>query len=238
MAWLKKKKNNTFILDGRLQHIAFIMDGNGRWAQKRSMPREYGHRAGAKTFRRIVLYCEELGLSALTVYAFSTENWKRPPREVESIMDLLDEYIDRCEQELQGHDVRFCFLGDKTPLRPELRQKMTDLENKTKDGRMTLNIAVNYGGRAELCRAAEALRSLDGPVTEAAMQDALYTARCPDPDIIVRTGGDMRISNFLLWQAAYSELYFSDKLWPDFTPQDVDAVIESFYSRKRRYGGV
>ena len=237
MAWLNKKKK-AIVLDDRLRHIAFIMDGNGRWAQKRSMPREYGHRAGAKTFRKIVLYCEELGLSALTVYAFSTENWKRPPREVQAIMDLLDEYIDRCEQELQGHDVRFCFLGDKSPLRPELSQKMTELEERTKDGRMVLNIAVNYGGRAELCRAVERLRSYDAPVTEEAVQNALYTAHCCDPDIIVRTGGDMRISNFLLWQAAYSELYFSAKLWPDFTERDVDAVIEDFYSRKRRYGGV
>ena len=225
-------------LDGRLRHIAFIMDGNGRWAQKRGLPREQGHQMGARAFRRLALHCESLGFEAMTVYAFSTENWKRPAREVEAIMNLLDEYIDQCEKELEGHDVRFCFLGDKTPLRPELQAKMIALEHKTLQGRMILNIAVNYGGRAEICHAAQALQDSGTAVTEEALSRAMYTAHCPDPDVIVRTGGDQRISNFLLWQAAYAELYFSDKLWPDFSPEDVDEVIHNFYSRKRRYGGV
>lgn len=224
--------------EGRLHHIAFIMDGNGRWAQKRNMPREYGHRAGAKAFREIALHCETLGLDAMTVYAFSTENWKRPAREVEAIMDLLEQYIDSCEKELQGHSVRFCFIGDRTPLRPVLQEKMARLEQATKSERMSLNIAINYGGRAELCRAAEQCRESDQPITEEAMSAAMYTAHCGDPDMIVRTGGDLRISNFLLWQAAYAELYFTDKLWPDLTSEDVDRAIADFYSRKRRYGGI
>ncbi len=237
MALLMKKKQPV-VPDERLKHIAFIMDGNGRWAKKRNMPREYGHRAGAKAFREIALHCESLGLTAMTVYAFSTENWKRPAREVDAIMDLLEEYIDSCEKQLTDHSVRFCFIGDRTPLRPALQKKMTDLEQKTKNERMILNIAVNYGARAELCRAAEQLRHSKEPVTEEQMADVLSTAHCGDPDMIIRTGGDLRISNFLLWQAAYAELYFSDKLWPDFKPADVDVAIRDFYSRKRRYGGI
>ena len=227
MALFIKKKQKPY-LDERLSHIAFIMDGNGRWAQKRGLPREHGHRAGAKTFKNLALYCEKLGLDAMTVYAFSTENWKRPQREVDAIMDLLEQYIDSCERELHGHDVRFCFIGDRTPLRPILQQKMAELEQKTMHGRMTLNIAVNYGARAEICRAVEQLKESGEAVTEQALSAAMYTAHCGDP----------RISNFLLWQAAYAELYFTDKLWPDLTPDDVDRAIENFYSRGRRYGGL
>ena len=234
--FIKKKKSIT--LDGRLRHIAFIMDGNGRWAQKRGLPREQGHKVGAKAFRNIALHCEKLGLEAMTVYAFSTENWKRPQREVDAIMDLLENYIDSSEKELEGHSVRFCFIGDRAPLRPALQDKMTALEQKTAQERMVLNIAINYGARAEICRAAEQLRASGEAVTEQALSEAMYTAHCGDPDMIVRTGGDLRISNFLLWQAAYAELYFTDKLWPDLTPDDVDCAIEDFYSRKRRYGGL
>ncbi len=225
-------------LDGRLRHIAFIMDGNGRWAQKRGLPREQGHKMGARAFRKIALHCESLGFEAMTVYAFSTENWKRPAHEVEAIMDLLEEYIDSCERELEGHSVRFCFIGDRSPLRPQLQDKMTALETRTAEGRMTLNIAINYGARAELCHAAEQLRAADTPITEQTMSAALYTAKSGDPDVIVRTGGERRISNFLLWQAAYAELYFSPKLWPDFSPEDVDDVVRDFYTRGRRYGGL
>ena len=232
------KKKQPICLDGRLRHIAFIMDGNGRWAQKRGLIREQGHKAGAKAFQQIALHCERLGLQAMTVYAFSTENWKRPQREVNAIMDLLERYIDSSEKELEGHSVRFCFIGDRTPLRPELQKKMTELEQKTAHERMVLNIAVNYGARAEICRAAELLRTSGQEVTEQSLSQVMYTAHCGDPDMIVRTGGDLRISNFLLWQAAYAELYFTDKLWPDLTPDDVDRAIEHFYSRKRRYGGL
>lgn len=236
--FIKKKKTEAATLDERLRHIAFIMDGNGRWAQKRGLPREHGHRAGAKTFKELALYCEKLGLDAMTVYAFSTENWKRPQREVDAIMELLEQYIDSCERELAGHDVRFCFIGDREPLRPVLQEKMTELEQKTLNGRMVLNIAVNYGARAEICRAAKLLSESGKEITEQTLGELMYTAHCSDPDMIVRTGGDLRISNFLLWQSAYAELYFTDKLWPDLKPADVDAAIENFYSRKRRYGGL
>lgn len=235
---LFKRRKETIALDERLSHIAFIMDGNGRWATSRGLAREHGHRAGAKAFQKIAQYCEKLGLKAMTVYAFSTENWKRPAREVEAIMDLLEEYIDSCEKELEGHSVQFHFIGDRAPLRPRLSEKMDRLENMTRDGRMVLNIAVNYGARSELCYAFERLKNTDAPVTEEMIGRVLYTAHSADPDLIVRTGGDMRISNFLLWQAAYAELYFTSKLWPDFGPADVDEAIRTFYSRQRRYGGV
>jgi undecaprenyl diphosphate synthase len=225
-------------LDERLSHIAFIMDGNGRWATAKGLPREYGHRAGAKAFHKLALHCEKIGLRAMTVYAFSTENWKRPEKEVNAIMNLLEEYIDSCEKELSKHSVQFHFIGDRTPLRPSLQAKMAHLEKVTAQNRMILNIAINYGGRAELCRAIESLQKSGEQVTEEAVSAALYTAHSGDPDMIVRTGGDLRISNFLLWQAAYAELYFTDKLWPDFGPADVDQAIEAFYSRQRRYGGV
>jgi undecaprenyl diphosphate synthase len=202
------------------------------------LPREQGHRAGAKAFQTVAQYCEKLGLQAMTVYAFSTENWKRPAREVEAIMDLLEEYIDSCEKELKDHSVQFHFIGDRTPLRPALKAKMDRLEEITRNNRMILNIAVNYGARAELCRALETLKSEERAISEQSISEALYTAHSGDPDMIVRTGGDLRISNFLLWQAAYAELYFTDKLWPDFGPSDVDAAIFEFYSRQRRYGGV
>lgn len=235
---LFRKQKEAVALDERLSHIAFIMDGNGRWATSRGLAREHGHRAGAKAFQRIAQHCEKLGLRAMTVYAFSTENWKRPAREVEGIMDLLEEYIDSCEKKLEGHSVQFHFIGDRAPLRPQLSEKMDRLENMTRDGRMVLNIAVNYGARSELCHAFEYLKNTDSPVTEEMIGSALYTAHSTDPDLIVRTGGDMRISNFLLWQAAYAELYFTNKLWPDFGPADVDEAIRTFYSRQRRYGGV
>lgn len=238
MALFIRNKQPVMPEYARLHHIAFIMDGNGRWAQKRKMPREHGHRVGAKTFQTIALHCEKLGLDVMTVYAFSTENWKRPAHEVEAIMDLLEKYIDTCEKELEGHSVRFCFIGDRTPLRPVLQQKMAALEERTAQERMVLNIAINYGARAELCRAAEQLRQRGEEITEEAMSAEMYTAHCGDPDLIVRTGGDLRISNFLLWQAAYAELYFTNVLWPDFGPAEIDAAVEAFYKRKRRFGGV
>ena len=238
---LFKKKNNqiTEIDKNNLpNHVGIIMDGNGRWARRRGLPRTAGHKVGAQTLKTIAEYASKMGIKYLTAYAFSTENWKRPAREVEAIMDLLEEYIDSCEKELEGHSVQFHFIGDRAPLRPQLSEKMDRLENMTRDGRMVLNIAVNYGARSELCHAFEYLKNTDSPVTEEMIGSALYTAHSTDPDLIVRTGGDMRISNFLLWQAAYAELYFTNKLWPDFGPADVDEAIRTFYSRQRRYGGV
>lgn len=229
------QKNGIITVDERLKHIAFIMDGNGRWANKRGMPREFGHKKGVEVFREITEYCHKIGIQCVTVYAFSTENWKRPQKEVEAIMKLLDEYLDKTSDA----DVRVCFIGDKSRLAPELVTKINSVEERTKAGKATLNVALNYGSRAEIVNACNKLIAMGkDSVTEEDINSALYTGDCPDPDLIIRTGGDLRISNFLLWQAAYSELYFTDTLWPDMTPDDVNAAIENFYSRKRRFGGL
>jgi undecaprenyl diphosphate synthase len=215
------------------------MDGNGRWAQKRGLPREIGHKHGAKTFKNIVKYCGEIGLRAVTVYAFSTENWKRPEKEVSALIELLDSYIDNFAKDLGENNVKIKFIGDITRFGKKLEEKIKRVENSTQNNHFILNIAINYGGRAELVHAFNQLIS-DGKreVTEADISSAMYTAHCTDPDLIVRTGGDLRISNFLLWQAAYSEFYFTDTLWPDMSEKDVDEAINAFYSRKRRFGGV
>lgn len=224
-----------------IKHIAFIMDGNGRWAKKRGMPREYGHKAGAKTFERILERCSERGMQAVTFYVFSTENWKRSEREVSALMKLLDDYLGECEKQLEKKekDMRFVFLGDKTPFSSALRTKMERIEKISKTNSRIVNLAINYGGRSELVHAFNLLvKRGAGEVTEKDINDALYTRESPELDMIVRTGGDLRISNFLLWQAAYAELYFTDKLWPDLTEDDVDDIIEDFKRRQRRFGGV
>ena len=222
-----------------VKHIAFIMDGNGRWAKKRGMPREYGHKYGAEVFRKIMRYCGELGINASTFYVFSTENWKRPQKEVDSIMNLLEQYLDECERELKDKNIRFVFLGDKSAFPETLRKKMERIEKTSSNGEYIVNLALNYGGRSELVYAYNKLMS-EGKkqVSEQDISDALYTSSSPELDLIVRTGGDLRISNFLLWQAAYAEFYFTDTLWPDFNTKDVDMAIESFAARKRRFGGV
>ena len=223
----------------QLCHIAFIMDGNGRWAKKRGLPREHGHRFGVKAFERIVEHCRDIGLQTVTVYAFSTENWKRPQREVEAIMKLMDHYVAECERRMEKYDFHVCFLGDKGVFAPERRARMEHLEQITAGRPRTLNIAFNYGGRDEIVHACNRLIAQGvREVTEEGFARALYTAGSTDPDLIIRTGGDLRISNFLLWQAAYAELYFTDVLWPDFGPAELDAAIEEFYTRKRRFGGV
>lgn len=222
-----------------LSHIAFIMDGNGRWATKRRMPREYGHKAGAETFRRIVNYCAEIGIDNVTVYAFSTENWKRPKKEVDAIFDLLCKYIDKYLTELIEKDVKVVFIGEKAGISDTVIEKMKKLEDKTKDLSKRLFIAVNYGGRAEICGAVNKLIA-EGKteITEQDISSKIYTSDAPDPDLIVRTGGEYRLSNFLLWQSAYSELYITDTLWPDMTEADVDLAIEEYKRRNRRFGGV
>ena len=220
-------------------HIAFIMDGNGRWAKQRGLPREHGHRFGVKAFERILEHCREIGVNTVTVYAFSTENWKRPKGEVDAIMKLMDRYLSECEKNADRYQLRFCFLGDKAAFDETRRARMERLEKATATRRQTLNIAFNYGGRDEIVHACNRLLAAGvREVDEDRFAKALYTAESPDPDLIIRTGGDLRLSNFLLWQAAYAELYFTDKLWPDFGPEDLDAAIEDFYTRKRRYGGV
>ena len=231
--------------DNLPQHIGFIMDGNGRWAKRRGLPRSAGHRAGAKTFRDMVRYCKDIGIKNMTVYAFSTENWKRPKEEVEAIMDLLRSYL-KDAFDHREEEVRCLILGDTAPLAPDLVALIKKLENESRDCKqMTLNIALNYGGRAEITHA---VRELAGQVqrgelapeeiTEDAISAHLYTAGQPDPDLIIRPSGEYRTSNFLLWQSAYSELVFMDVLWPDFTRRDLDRAILEYQNRDRRFGGV
>lgn len=224
---------------GILRHIAFIMDGNGRWAQRRGQVREFGHRAGVKALQRVAEHCKKRGIEVMTVYAFSTENWKRPKREVDAILTLLERYLDDCIRDHEKNRFRVTFSGDITAFSDGFRKKMGTVREITKQYPITVNIALNYGGRAELTEAFRKL-SLAGKreITEDDITNALYTAELPPVDMIVRTGGDLRLSNFLLWQAAYAELYFTDTLWPDMDDEAVDAAIDSFYSRKRRYGGI
>ena len=224
-----------------IKHIAFIMDGNGRWAKKRGMPREFGHKNGAKTFEKIVEYCGELGIKAATFYVFSTENWKRSEIEVNALMKLLDSYLDECENQVlkKGKDLRFIFLGDKGAFSESLRQKMIKIEDISKSNSRIVNLAINYGGRSEIVNAYNQLiASGKTDITEDDITGVMYTKESPELDMIIRTGGDIRISNFLLWQAAYAELYFTDKLWPDFGKKDLDEAISEFNRRQRRFGGV
>ena len=222
-----------------LRHIAFIMDGNGRWANKRGMPREYGHKRGAETFRKILRRCCELRIMASTYYVFSTENWKRPQDEVDAILKLLCEYLDECEKEIAKNDVRFVFLGDISVFDEEIQRKIRYIEDVSKDHSHIASLALNYGGRAEITNAVNKLIASGAQsVTEDDINNALYTKDSPELDLIVRTGGDLRISNFLLWQTAYAEFYFTDKLWPDLEPDDVDKIVENFTARSRRFGGV
>lgn len=224
---------------GDLKHIALIMDGNGRWAKKLGKPREYGHTEGAKAFERIVEYCGKIGVSAVTVYAFSTENWKRPPDEVERIMSLLERYLDRVVAHFSEYDVKLRFIGERGQLSDKLLKKIKKAERLTEGKTRILNIALCYGARAELANAVNVLiASGKKNVTEADISKALYTCDCPDPDLVVRTAGEQRLSNFLLWQAAYAEFYFTDTLWPDFGPQGVEEAIKAYYRRTRRFGAV
>ena len=221
------------------RHIAIIMDGNGRWAKKRGLPRTAGHKVGAETFRKIALYCKSLGVEYLTVYAFSTENWKRPADEVSTIMGRLEQYLHEAIDTMEKDHIRLRFFGDMSVLSPELQAlaHRTDDISAHYDG-FQANICLNYGGRAELLRAAQrcAERGLDW--TEENLSANMYSAGIPDPELVIRPGGEMRLSNFLLWQCAYSELYFCDTLWPDFTRQELDKAIIDYQRRDRRFGGV
>ena len=238
------KKSDSLKLpkvDERLQSVGIIMDGNGRWAKKRMLPRSAGHVAGAKIIQKILEDFREMGVHHVTLYAFSTENWKRPKEEVDGLMELIYKYLDEVviEKIKSDKDFSMCFLGDKSVLSEKLRNKCIEIENMAKDRPFVCNLALNYGGRDEIVHAVNAaIAEGCSPITEADVSRHLYTAASPDPDLIIRTGGDMRISNFLLWQSAYSELYFTDTLWPDMSPADVDAAVAEFYSRKRRYGGL
>ncbi|MBN1756861.1 MAG: isoprenyl transferase [Chitinispirillaceae bacterium] len=227
-------------------HIGIIMDGNGRWARKRGLPRTAGHRAGTEATRKIVRACGELGVSYLTIYTFSTENWARPKREVTMLMDLLVEMTRREINNLHENNVRLRAIGDLEKLPPKTRKVLLEgIEHLSRNTGLTLNLAVNYGGRAEIVHGVRefARRALQQPdsidkLDEKGFSDYLYTAGDPDPELIIRTGGDCRISNFLLWQAAYSELYISDRLWPDFDKEALIEAISDYNRRDRRFGKV
>ena len=232
-----RKKEETAPLV--VSHIAFIMDGNGRWAKKRGLPREAGHRAGAKVFERIVEHCIARGIPTVTVYAFSTENWRRPKREVDAIMGLLDRYIEDTFTRYADRDVEVVFIGRRDGLAPSLVEKMERLENESRGRGTRINIALNYGGRDEIVRAVNRLAE-EGklPCDEATLSAALDTAGRPDPDLVVRTGGDTRTSNFLLWESAYAEYFFTGTLWPDFNERELDRILSDFARRHRRFGGL
>ena len=227
------------------KHIAIIMDGNGRWAKKRGLPRTAGHMAGAETFRRIATYCKNIGVEYLTVYAFSTENWKRPEEEVGTIMKLLGRYLDEAIRTMEKDHIRMKVFGELARLSPQLREMVDRTDEISQHYRgFQANICLNYGGRDEIVHAARryaqdyAAGKVQGELSEEQFGNYLYSAGIPDPDLLIRPGGEMRISNFLLWQCAYAEFYFTDVLWPDFTPEELDKAIAEFNRRDRRYGGV
>ena len=227
------------------RHIAIIMDGNGRWAKQRGLPRTAGHAAGAEAFRRIANYCRTLGVEYLTVYAFSTENWKRSAEEVAGIMKLLRRYLEEALRDMEKNRVRFCFFGDLTKLSPELQALCDRAQKQSEEYDVQVNFCLNYGGRDEIVQAARRFAQdvadgihQPGELTEEAFSSYLYSAEVPDPELIIRPSGEKRTSNFLLWQSAYSEYVFMNVLWPDFSPADLDAAIEEYHRRNRRFGGV
>ena len=229
---------------GLPRHVAVIMDGNGRWAQRRALPRHLGHRAGAKAVRATVEGCARRGIEALTIFAFSSENWQRPQEEVTRLMELFVESIDKEVDELHRNGIRVRFIGDLSRLREGLGAKIAAAESRTAaNQRMTLFVAISYGGRWDIVEAARKLaaRAVAGEIEPAAIDEALFAdqlqlAGAPEPDLFIRTGGESRISNFLLWNLAYSELYFCDTLWPDFDDAALDAALRFYASRQRRFG--
>ena len=247
MAWFGRKKKPEVLSDSALPvHIGIIMDGNGRWAKKRGLPRKAGHSAGAKTFRKITRYCSDIGIKYLTVYAFSTENWKRPEDEVRSLMKLFKSYLEEALADFKDDSIVVKFIGDKAPFDEDLRNLMIENEESSKDrDGMVLNIAMNYGSRDEIVRAVKNICNdvqsgafLPENIDEQLISDYLYTSGQPDPDLIIRPSGEYRISNFLLWQSAYTEFVIMNKLWPDFETSDLDEAIKIYSQRNRRYGGV
>ena len=247
MGFFKKKKTVLSNQDRPVpRHIAIIMDGNGRWASRRGLPRTAGHAAGSEVFRKIATYCKNIGVEHLTVYAFSTENWKRSEEEVSAIMGLLKQYLFEAIEKMERDQIRLNFFGDLSRLSPELQQlaaKTAEISSRY-DG-FQANICLNYGGRDEIVKAARKFASAcaDGTcapedLTEEMFAKLLYSSGIPDPELIIRPSGEVRTSNFLLWQSAYSEYYFTDVLWPDFTPEELEKAIAAYNMRSRRFGGV
>ncbi len=224
------------------RHIAVIMDGNGRWAQKRGLPRTAGHRAGMKTLKQTVRWCVDTGVEHLTVYAFSTENWKRPGDEVSFLMNLMIEMMKREIEELDRKGVKICVLGDLEPVPEGTREAIRQgVERTAGNTTLQLNIAFNYGGRQDILQAVRRIASEGVPpaeITEETFGNFLYTEGIPDPDLVIRTSGELRISNFLLWQIAYAEIVIADVLWPDFDRAEFDRALSAYGSRRRRYGGL
>lgn len=230
--------------NNQLRHIAIIMDGNGRWAQKHGLPRNAGHQKGAETVLEIARAAKDMGVKYLTLYAFSTENWKRSPEEVEGLMNLLRNYLSRNFKQLGQEDVRILFIGERQMLAQDIQDQMQHLEQTTENNKSaTLLVALSYGARQEIVHAAQLLAEkvkagdiLSKDIDEKTFSDMLYTKGLPDPDLLIRTSGEQRLSNYLLWQMAYTEFFFTPTYWPDFTKDELKNIIEQFQQRERRYG--
>ncbi|MDD4495504.1 MAG: isoprenyl transferase [Eubacteriales bacterium] len=242
----KTGKSITEIKGNIPKHIAIIPDGNGRWAKKRGLPRSVGHRAGSNSLKKIVIYCDKIGVKYLTIYTFSTENWSRPKEEVDALMSLLLEYLKNAEKELEGTNVRIRTIGDIEGLPNEFLTEIPRVEKMTKNNKgLNLVFALNYGGRAEILNAIKSIlkdasdkKLKIEDIDEELFRRYLFTKAIPEPDLIIRTGGEMRTSNFLMWQSAYSEYIFPDILWPDFTEENMADAIKNYMKRHRRYGGI
>lgn len=237
------KKKYTKTNDNIPLSVAIIMDGNGRWAQKRKLPISYGHKKGADNLIEILKHAKNVGIKSLTLYAFSTENWKRPKDEVDYILNILNNFLDEKSEILIENDVKLKFIGDLSILENNLLKKISNLEKRTENNNLILNIAFNYGGRSEIINAAKNIATdyknnqIDiNNINEELFKKYLYNPEIIYPDLVIRTGGDIRLSNFLLWEISYSELYFTDLLWPDFKEKDFDRVINNYKNRKRTYG--
>ena len=246
MFFKKKRVSPEIDMSNIPQHIGIIMDGNGRWAKKRGLPRSAGHKAGAETLKKIVVYCNKLGVKSVTAYAFSTENWNRPKPEVDALMDLLYMYLQQVEEQFGITNVILRVIGDRTPLSDKIKAAINYAEEYTKNNTgLILNVALNYGGRAEIVEATKLastnLKSgkiCEEDITEEYINSLMYTADVPELDLIIRPSGELRLSNFLLWQAAYAEFWFDDINWPDFSEKDMDRAILSYQNRDRRFGKV
>ena len=243
---LFKKKQTEVDMSNLPKHIGVIRDGNGRWAKKRGLPRSAGHSAGAEALKKIVTEANKLGVRYITVYAFSTENWKRPQAEVDYLMSLLLNYLKNAEKTLAGENVVIRCIGSRKELSEEIQEQIKRTEAFTaKNDGIVMNIALNYGGREEITNAARRVAEMVKKgelniedITDSVIEDGLYTASQPDVDLLIRTSGEQRLSNFMLWQVSYAEMWFTDKLWPDFKPEDLRRAILDFQNRGRRFGGV